>query len=368
MNRNIVRRLRLNRVMYPFLLHSVKNSDELPSYAESIRILKEEYPDHENSCFLNRTMSPLEKHVVCDIIIPAYNMEKHIVECLESVLRQKTDFTFRLIVVDDGATDRTGAILDSYKGDSRVAVIHQSNKGQAGARNAGLRISNSDYILFLDSDDRLAPGALNKLLKTALRTGADVVAGSYYNFVTGKRGKHIHRQKKKEIHSINGLTGHPCFKVYRSQLFSEIGFPEGYWFEDSVIHQIILPRAHSMRGISDVVYERRTTPGSITQSQEGNPKSIDTVWVTLSLLKDRKKLGLTADSDLLDYMLTMVVLSQHRLQNHRRQIQLAAFRIYQEILNTECRNLHTSYAKRRTLECALREGNFEKFLLYCKYH
>ena len=91
--------------------------------------------------------------MIFSIIIPVYNVEKYLSQCLDSILNQ--DFTdFELILVDDGSTDRSGEICDQYKSkDSRVNVIHQENSGQATARNAGTKASKGEYIIYIDSDD-----------------------------------------------------------------------------------------------------------------------------------------------------------------------------------------------------------------------
>lgn len=88
------------------------------------------------------------------IIIPSYNNARYIVQAVESALAQ-THPAVEVIVVDDGSTDATQQILAPYR--SRIACLHQTNRGPAAARNAGLRIARGAYLLFLDSDDLLVP-------------------------------------------------------------------------------------------------------------------------------------------------------------------------------------------------------------------
>ena len=97
-----------------------------------------------------------DKTAIISVIIPIYNVELYLNKCIESVLNQ-TYTNLEVILVNDGSTDRSGEICDSYcKIDKRVKVIHQKNGGPALARNRGLRIAKGEYIGFIDSDDYMA--------------------------------------------------------------------------------------------------------------------------------------------------------------------------------------------------------------------
>ena len=146
------------------------------------------------------------------IIVPAYNAEKWIRECVDSILSQETDYSFLAVFVDDGSRDQTGAILDGYLPNKRMRVVHQENRGYSGARNAALKELHSEYFMFVDSDDRLLPGAVQTLLRKAKETDADIVEGNGYRFdETGRLGK------VKADDSDH--WGAPWLKVIRSKLF-----------------------------------------------------------------------------------------------------------------------------------------------------
>jgi glycosyltransferase involved in cell wall biosynthesis len=99
------------------------------------------------------------------IIVPVYNAERFLRQCIESILGQ-TCQNLRLILVDDGSTDSSGIVCDDYaRQDHRVTVIHQKNAGPASARNSALAILDPDgYVMFVDADDYLAPNALERCL------------------------------------------------------------------------------------------------------------------------------------------------------------------------------------------------------------
>lgn len=109
------------------------------------------------------------------VVIPVYNVEAYLCECVDSVLNQ-TMPDFEIILVDDGATDSSGRMCDEYANqDARIRVIHQPNGGLSAARNTGLDAATGEYVYFLDSDDYIAPHALEKLRDIAEKERADVV-------------------------------------------------------------------------------------------------------------------------------------------------------------------------------------------------
>ena len=105
------------------------------------------------------------------VIIPSYNCAPFVVQAVESVFRQ-TYSNYQLIVVDDGSSDNTAEVLAKYNANPKFRYYRQENRGLPGARNAGVRISNSEYVAFLDADDELEEGALRSMVEELDRTGA----------------------------------------------------------------------------------------------------------------------------------------------------------------------------------------------------
>ena len=122
------------------------------------------------------------------IIIPIYNVEKYIEECIESVINQ-TFNDYEVIMVDDGSVDNSGIIADRYsEKDNRFRVIHKNNEGLLKARLSGFSIANGEYILSLDSDDFWKPTLLEQVDLCIRETMSDVVV---YNFVKTDGNKEI---------------------------------------------------------------------------------------------------------------------------------------------------------------------------------
>ena len=109
------------------------------------------------------------------IVVPAYNAEKTIKRCLDSIIEQ-TISNFKVYVVNDGSTDSTAKILDNYKSDRRFNIIHISNSGVSIARNKALGLVETDYVTFIDSDDYVDKNYLQDLIGGFVNEDIDMVA------------------------------------------------------------------------------------------------------------------------------------------------------------------------------------------------
>ena len=121
------------------------------------------------------------------VVVPVYNVEKYLHECVDSILSQ-TFTDFELILVDDGSKDHSGTICDEYaQKDSRVRVIHKENGGQSTARNRGVEEAQGKYVVFLDSDDFFTTSDFFSDLKEKAEEGAEVIIFRYYKYYSPER-------------------------------------------------------------------------------------------------------------------------------------------------------------------------------------
>ncbi len=121
------------------------------------------------------------------VIIPVYNAARALGECLDSVVGQ-TYADLEILLVDDGSTDKSGSICDSYaEKDSRIQVFHNENHGPSYTRNYGIEKSGGDYIMFADSDDRLEPDAVELCVEGMEKHGVELVFGGYGKFNDGRK-------------------------------------------------------------------------------------------------------------------------------------------------------------------------------------
>lgn len=196
------------------------------------------------------------------VIVPVYNAEKYLLECIDSVIHQG-GLCFEIIMVNDGSTDRSGAIGDQYaKRDSRIKVIHKENGGASKARNAGLDLAQGEYIAFIDSDDWIKEGSLCELYREATMYQADVVMGNIwlchqdgsidkpFMRITGEMRHHTLSGKEGFIRLVKtGFYLPMQFKyIYRKKYLDNIWarFEEGIICEDELWSPVVLCQAEKM--------------------------------------------------------------------------------------------------------------------------
>ena len=198
------------------------------------------------------------------VIVPVYNTAAYLKRCIDSIVDQNSGYRIQCIIIDDGSSDDSEKILSNYKDCDGVTIITQNNKGFSGARNTGLDRIAGRYVMFVDSDDRLATMAIKNLLDVAFQHDADVVAGNYRTVdEAGKLCREYKNYSLQEIKPEGNLYGQPWGKVYKAELFANLRFPEGYWYEDSIFAQIVWPLTKCAYTISEIVYEYTINPKGI---------------------------------------------------------------------------------------------------------
>ena len=149
---------------------------QLPNdVASALQLLHSYSADPGYSCIHKHEFAAPDCDV--EVIVPCYNVERYVCQCLDSIISQQTHYSFFITIVNDGSTDSTRSHLAKYEHLTNVRVIDQSNTGLSGARNAGIRQAHGRYLLFVDSDDVLVPGAIDSLMRMAEKTIADIVDG-----------------------------------------------------------------------------------------------------------------------------------------------------------------------------------------------
>lgn len=210
------------------------------------------------------------------IVVPVYNVEKYLRECVDSLLAQ--DFQdCEILLVDDGSTDSSGDMCDAYaRQDGRIRVIHQENQGLSGARNTGIEAAQGEYLLFVDSDDYLPEGTLSTLHALAVEHDADFVAGTFLRLF--ENGSLRPPRMRDPIHGVEVYTGYDKMdnyirvpkqtnsvwgKLFARELFRETRFPVGKLFEDVYVTYQLVHDAKRIVLTEKPSYVYRRRAGSI---------------------------------------------------------------------------------------------------------
>lgn len=218
------------------------------------------------------------------VIIPAYNAQAYLRECLESVLAQSyTDW--EAVIVDDGSTDSTLGIARSYAGrDNRIKVVSTPNRGQASARNVALETVGGQWITYIDSDDSLHPMAFARMLDVAESSGADVVSAGYVKSVGGisvtTTPPQIITGKEANESCLyqTQVSTSACAKLFRREAVKGIKFPDGVYYEDILYCVETFRRVGKVAVIPDKLYYYRDNPSSFINTF--SPKRLDALRIT----------------------------------------------------------------------------------------
>ena len=204
------------------------------------------------------------------IVIPVYNVEKYLKDCVNSVISQ-TYADLQIILVDDGSTDSSGNICDAFaEKDERIHVIHKKNGGLSDARNAGTSASKGEFIFYLESDDYLENDALQVLLRTQDQHRADVVVGNY--FYTYDDREDIAENKEQVLDkatSIERLMSGEIQtftwgKLVRAEIAKKHKFPAGLLFEDHFWTHLVFQDSNIIACIPQPLVHYRQRQNSIS--------------------------------------------------------------------------------------------------------
>lgn len=212
------------------------------------------------------------------VIVPVYNVEKYLSQCLDSIIHQ-TYKNLEIILVDDGSTDSSGLICDNYsQKDKRIKIIHKCQGGLSDARNAGLKIATGEYISFIDSDDFIDKNMYSILINNTQKYNSDIVWFNYYNYYSKKHFINSSIIKNNDLYDLSSsdkikfaknlfyqykMDAHVWAKPYKRSIFNNIKFPYGKLFEDIFVLLPILSNAKIISTIPDCLYFYRNRSESI---------------------------------------------------------------------------------------------------------
>lgn len=212
------------------------------------------------------------------VIVPIYNVEKYLKECIDSIIKQ-TYKDIEIILVDDGSPDRCSELCDNYAlQDSRIKVVHKKNGGLSSARNAGIDIASGEWLVFIDSDDYIHSEMLTKMMEAQIATDASLVVCDFCSF--SDSGKAVRRTSNngeitvyspyeacEAFFSRKGIGWNAWNKLYHRTLFDTIRFPEGIYCEDKATIYKLYLKSNKVVYVHECLYYYRLRQGSIMQDK-----------------------------------------------------------------------------------------------------
>ena len=235
------------------------------------------------------------------IIVPIYNIEGYIRECIDSILAQ-TYPDFELILVDDGSPDNCGRICDEYaEKDVRIKVIHKENGGLTSARNAGLSVAKGDWIMHVDGDDWIESDMIESLIEAANATEADLVFGDFMKYGPNAGNKQLPSWNCDKIDSMSRYIAYVMTTIWGSiakrslYIDHSLKSPEGISYCEDF--HLIVRLCHYAKKIANVhrpFYHYRYRPTSIMSNMSRKTES-DEQWVYQDTIRFFKEQGVYED-------------------------------------------------------------------------
>ena len=229
---------------------------------------------------------------VISVIVPVYNVELYLEQCLESILSQSYR-QLEVILIDDGSRDSSGEICDAYaKRDDRVVVIHQKNGGAAAAKNAGLRAATGEYLSFVDSDDVLEPDAYAHMIAVLQNHSAEVAQFSFQDLYPDGVEPVLLQPGIMDVQTymLQFPENYTCAllwnKLYKRSLFNGVFFEEGHKIDDEYFTYQGCMNAQKIVLDSKIIYNYRRRASSVMCSPASRQRI---VYDSIDFLTKRRK-------------------------------------------------------------------------------
>lgn len=353
----VIRHLHINRICFKHVDKHVPDRKCESSGKARERLLRS-YEPPAFSCDTTNEILPAKWNL--QIIIPMYNAQKYVISCIDSIVNQKTKYAYKVIVIDDGSTDSATPMVRARFADYPVEVIRQANKGTAAARNLGLSKIEADYVMFVDADDMLAPGAIDLLLDKAYEEDLCIVEGSYEFMSNGFRRAVLHRNEKF-TEPCSNLWGFAWAKVIKAPLLSNICFPTGYWYEDTMISYVLYTKCQNAATIKNVVYKYRRNKKGLSHIRGNATKLLDSFWVLVKALEAQKAHKVSVSNVMYDYILGSMITCSRRLMYMNDEIRREVLEAFSDLLNGEFYKYSTSDYQHGVFEKVVRNNDYVKY-------
>ncbi len=206
------------------------------------------------------------------VIVPVYNVQAYIEECISSLTSQSYE-DIEILAVNDGSSDDSRKILERLqKEDHRIVILDKENGGLSDARNYGIKHSTGDYYLFVDGDDLIHKDTVQDLVDVITKTDSDIAVSDmeYFYEDSSERkyssGGEFDTTSCKEYPKLIAINNSACNKLFKKELFSDASFPIHKYYEDLALIPILLYKAKKVTKVNRAFYYYRQRKGSIAHS------------------------------------------------------------------------------------------------------
>lgn len=282
------------------------------------------------------------------IIVPVYNVEKYLDQCIESIINQ-TYKELEIFLIEDGSPDNCGAICDSWaKKDDRIKVFHVDNGGSARARNIGLLHAKGKYVGFVDADDFLMPSMYEILYKLAINSSAEITECGYYKVTSDVMHNSLNNLEGKTIRTFN--TAEALLenvrdtvvqqvvwnKLYLKRIIGNTFFTEGKYIDDEFWTYKIIGSAKKIVSTTEKLYCYRQQEASVMH-QSFSVRRMDALEAKLQRLKylEQRFPSIVSEAKCNLYF-TCIYLQQMALKDVNKKEQIVMRKKIKNCLNSFC--------------------------------
>ena len=264
-------------------------------------------------------------------IVPVYNTKKELLEhCLNSLLNQRTEYSYQIIIVDDGSCQETVEQLLQYQNEhAEILLLRGANGGVGKARNRGIQAAQGKYFSFVDADDYIEPDFIEKMMAYAIQ-GYDIVKCGYEKHISD-RVEYICRESKAYDQTdqsyITTYDGFLWGALYKRELFESVQMPEGYTFEDMAVRFVFYRCVNTYYYTGEPLYHYIDHDGNITNSaSKASLNHLDHIYLLGVILADSETLGIPFDQIETTLLLNEVAfMLWYRVRKLDKEIVQAAF-------------------------------------------
>lgn len=292
---------------YSFLSLKIKDKSSIDQV-----YLEKKLPQKPEQTF-NSNFQSIEPSRELSIIVPVYNVEKYVDECIQSILPLCEQVDAELILVNDGSTDSTLKILQKYQSFPFVILLNKDNGGQSSARNLGISVSRGKYITFIDSDDCIVSNVYISMIAYQKKYCLDMVCCNYQTFDGFNYDEGILNSTKQDLVEVIGT---PWGKIFKRQIFENIVFPFGYIFEDTIIHGTVFTRIESFDFIAKTGYYYRQHSTSTMANTRIDLRCLDTFLIVKQIISINSSLAIPPTSYFYRFLLMQFAEALHGRVQH----------------------------------------------------